>query len=40
MLTVATGQGIRDKLEGDKIYKIVTTYEDNYISEYYIHIFM
>lgn len=40
MLTVATGQGIRDKLEGGDIHKIVTTCEDNYISEYYIHIFI
>ena len=37
MFTIATGLGIRDKLEGDKIQKIVTAYEDNCISEHYIH---
>ena len=38
MFTIATGLGIRDKLEGDKIQKIVTAYEDNCISEHYIHL--
>lgn len=37
---VAIIQGLRDKLEGDEIHKVVPMYEDNYISEYSTHTFI
>lgn len=37
---VAIVQGLRDKLEGDEIHKVVPMYEDNYISEYSTHTFI
>lgn len=39
MLTVATGQGIKAKLEEDEIHKVLSISGDNNIREYYVHIF-